>query len=61
MIQMIEMIFGTSRVVGILLAAYGALLSMIPEYPLLNIFGMISYVCGAYQMCLAEPMLELDE
>lgn len=58
MIQMIEMLFGVSRVVGIILVAYGALLSVVPEYHLLNIFGIISYVCGAYQMCLAEPMDE---
>lgn len=60
MLNFIEMLFGLSRVVGVLLLGYGALLAVVPEYPVLNVIGLISYYAGAYQICLADP-LDLDD
>ena len=61
MINMIEMFFGFSRVVGILLLGYGTLLAVIPEHQVLNIVGLISYYAGAYQIFLAEPFEDETE
>jgi hypothetical protein len=48
--------FGLSRVVGIILVSYGALLALLPESNLLNFIGLASYYIGAYQTCILEPI-----
>jgi cadmium resistance protein CadD (predicted permease) len=55
MINFIEMFFGLSRVVGILLLGYGTLLAVVPDHQILNLVGLISYYAGAYQIFLTEP------
>jgi hypothetical protein len=48
------------RFVGVRLILYGALLAVVPEYPVLNAVGLISYYVGAYQLCATE-LLYLDD
>jgi hypothetical protein len=61
MINMIELWFGLSRVIGILMTSYGAMLALIPESGLFNTVGLISYYVGAYQMCIADPINDREE
>lgn len=60
MINFLEMFFVIGRFVGVCLILYGALLAVVPEYPVLNAVGLISYYVGAYQLCATE-LLYLDD
>lgn len=59
-LNFVEYLFGVSRVVGMLLVAYGGMLALVPENGMLNAIGLFSYYIGSYQMCIADP-IDFDE